>query len=399
MKKTYGIIGSSAAGIGALIKLRQLDTESHIICISSQAHLPYNKCFLADYVSRSLEYDDLFLLTPERIKELDIDLRLYTMALSINTAARTVTTAQGEIHYDGLLLAMGSSPLIPQIPGLSGAGIFSFHSLSDIENIIEYSDIHSIDTIAIIGAGITGLECADALSNRGKKIILIERAASLLPLLGPCDLHEVIAMHIAHSGIQLLIESQVECIERGQGLPSAVRLVGGKRIPAQLVISAIGVKSVTQLPQESGLLVGPYGLIVDDFFKTSDPHIYAAGDMIQVKDQLSGEYVHSRLWPDAMNQGMRAALAMVGQQSKSYPGIIQIVKTHFFGIDLLSFGWNPVFTGHQETIQRDQYTAFIQVQDNCIQGICLVGKGFDIALARRAVLTRMTINDYRAGNA
>lgn len=395
-QKTYIIIGSSAAGVGALLKLRQLDSYARIMCISAESYFPYNKCLLADYVSGSLLQDQLFLLTEQRIQELKIDLILNTRVISIDRYKKTVVTdSDQEFAYDALLLALGSSPWIPEITGIHGNGVFTFHTLADIEHIFKFCDEKKVKNIAVIGGGITGLECADALHKREKKVSIIERSIRLLSHCMPQEQSEHLAQVIQTCGAELYLNSQVAQIEHSHGSVSGVQMTDGNSIAAQLVIIATGVKGNVELAQQAGLIVGKHGLIVDEFFSTSDPAIFAAGDMIETKDQLNRHTIATRLWPDAMNQGMRAAMSMAGNP-KPYNGVIPLIKSHFFDEDYLSLGWNNLGADKVIIFEKNTYTSAVQVFGGTITGISVIGKGFDIGLSRQAVLTAITVDEYRA---
>lgn len=393
--KTYVIVGSSAAGVGALLKLRQLDPLARIICITAESHLPYNKCFLADYVSGLLTEDQLFLLTEQRINELNIDLVLNTRVTGIDRFnKKVITDTNKEISYDTLLLTLGSSPFIPPIEGAHGAGIFTFHTLADIEHIFRFCDERKVEHIIVIGGGITGLECADAFHNRGAKVSIIERGVRLLPHLMSAEQSNALALSMQERGATLYLNEQTAQIEHSHGVVSAVQTQSGISIPTQLVIIATGVRGNTELAVTAGLATGPQGVIVNDFFATNDPFIFAAGDMIQTHDQLSGHTVPTRLWPDAMNQGMRAAMAMVGGLTKSYQGVIPLVKSHFFGLDYLSLGWNSCQSNEIIFCATETYSSAVQVTDGTVTGVSVLGKGFNIGLCRQAVLTKMALADF-----
>lgn len=194
--------------------------------------------------------------------------------------------------------------------------------------------------------------------------------------------------------IELFLNEQVREIEHTHGLVSAVTIGNGISIPTQAVIIATGVRSNTELALAAGITVGPHGVVVDNFFATSDPAIFAAGDMVQSQDQLTGRTLVTRLWPDAMNQGMRAAMAMAGAVVKPYPGIMPLVKSHFFGFDYLSLGWQNADDLEVICCTTNSYSSAVQLAHGRITGISVLGKDFDIGLCRRAVLTNMTVEDY-----
>lgn len=394
--KTYVVVGSSAAGVGALLKLRQLDPVARIICISAESYFPYNKCFLADYASGLLLQDQLFLMTPERINELRIDLVLNTRVTNINSHKKIVITNDNqEFSYDQLLLALGSSPYIPPIDGSYGNGVFTFHTLADVENIFKFCDERKVEHVAVIGAGVTGVECADALYNKGKKVSIIERGMRLLPYLMPEHQSEQVAQAMRNRGVNLFLNAQVSTIEHTHGVVSFVQINIDVSIPTHLVVIATGVKGNTELAQRAGLQVGSHGVMVDEFFKTSNPHIFAAGDIIETKDTLSGHTIATRLWPDAMNQGMRAAMSMAGT-GKKYDGVIPLVKSHFFGMDYLSLGWNSKHVDKTIIFEKKTFTVGVQVSNDKIRGISVLGKDFDISLCRQAVLTKMSADEFQS---
>ena len=387
MKKTHVIIGTSAAGISAAQKLRQLDAACEIICISDEAELPYNKCHLADYVAGSKQEAQLSTLTAESAKQKNIALHLGTRVASLQPSAKSITLSDGQkISYDSLLLALGSSPIMPNISGISLTGVFAFHSLHDIAHIQKFCDQNSVQNVVVIGAGLTGLECADAFAARGLRVTVVERQEHVLPAFINAPAAELIHQKMAAHNIGLHTnQSVVEIV--GDSVARGVRLSDGSVLEADMVVVAIGVRGNAQLVREAGIVCEEQGIAINHHMQTSDPSIFAAGDICMVKDLLSGVLVPSRTWPDAMFQGLMAAYAMSGQ-AREYPGMNVVISSHFFDIKFASCGpvlKQPVECDRVERTGDDYYHLYL-VANGRLKGFLLVGNTALLPKLRQAVM-------------
>ena len=383
MKKQYVIIGASAAGIAVANRLKILTPGSTIICISAESENPYNKCHIADYLAGNKHLDQLSISNPGQE---GITFMLGKRVISIDRVAKEIRCDDNVvIAYDYLFLGMGSSPRIPSIKGIKGKDMYTFHTLKDAQMLDGIARDYLYKKVAIIGAGLSGIECADALAIRGMKVTLIEQGDQLLSRHVDKPGSHIIERAAMNAGVSVLLSAQVDQIIRDHaGTVLGVQLTDGTPIAADLIVCTTGLYPNNTLAQEIGLAFhGPY-IAVDDAMRTSDPHIFAGGDLVMVKDQITKALVPSCLWPDAMLQGMIGAFNMAGIP-KSYPGAVMITSSAFFGLKFASCGpMEPV--SEPDYSNGSHYKRLIHI-NGILKGFILVGDTSELGALRKAILT------------
>lgn len=389
MQKKYCIIGTSAAGIAAARTLRNLDKDAHIICFSDEAESPYNKCFLADYLHNLKAEHEVLTLTREQAATLSIELRLGVRVMQIMSDNKTLMLSDGSCEqYDALLIATGTRPALPAIEGLTSyTNIFPFHALHDAQLLHGFIDAHRPARAVVIGAGLSGLEVADALCARNVDVALIEAGSQLLARhVPPLGAHVIEQMMHKH-GVRVFKELSVVKVSGSDRQATAVMLSNGTVLPTDMIVYAVGLKQNNELAQELGLKMSAHGIVTNEHLQTSVDDIYAAGDIIAVRDTLSDSVLASCTWPDAMQQGMHAACAIAGKP-KTYPGAAIVTTSAFFGLKLFNCGLQPGSRTDLEVIERsgeDWYHRYVIAQGT-LKGFCLVGNTQCYHKLRRALL-------------
>ncbi len=336
-KYTYLIIGNSAGGISALNKLWQLDSAGSILCISDEQERPYNKCFLADYLSGEKKEGQIFT----KIFHPNVDFLFGKRVIEIDRERKVVNLSDNSrIAYHKLLLATGSSPSIPMISGIDAVGVFTFHTLRDTNRILSYIKQNDFSHVTIIGAGLSGLEAADALRSQNLDVTIIERLAHVLSHQIDKEAASFIQERMQEHGISFIPNQEVTEILSLHGKVHGVTLSDGSHMSTHAVICATGLKPNSELARAADIRLIGDSVWVDKYMRTSDEHIYAAGDVVVVKDQLTEELVRSCTWPDAMHQGLIAALAM-SDNAKAYPGVVTVISSAFFGVKFAACGYLP----------------------------------------------------------
>ena len=395
-KKRYVIIGTSAVALSASTKLRQLDANAEIICISDEKEDPYNKCFLADHAAGVKPLADVFTLKPALAASKNIQLMLGCRVTAINPESQELTLHNGNtIGYDTLLLGMGSSPYIPPIENIRDfTGIFTFHTLSDIQDIAVYRATYNAQKVVVIGAGLSGLECADALYAQGMHVTIIERAGQVLSRSLTAQAAAFIEEKIKKAGVKLLVNQQVQKVIGSVDKVTGVQLASGDFVPADMVIIATGLMPNSALAQAADIAVHDKGgVLVNEYLQTSKKGIWAAGDLIMVKDQITGTLVPSCTWPDAMQQGMIAALNMAGTP-QVYQGATPIISSAFFGVKFAACGdFNALDLQFNQKVTPDAYEAILTLDDH-LKGFILVGDQAKRPLLRRLLLTQEPITPH-----
>jgi 3-phenylpropionate/trans-cinnamate dioxygenase ferredoxin reductase subunit len=309
---TYVIVGASLAGAKAAEALRAAGYDGRVVLLGTETELPYERPPLSKgYLLGKAERDTIYVHPKEWYTEADIDLRLGVTAIGVDRAAHEVVLADGSrVGYTKLLLTTGSSPRRLQVPGADLDGVLYLRSAGDSDRIKAL--LGGADRIAVIGAGWIGLEITAAAREAGVGVTVLEAAElPLLRVLGPEVASVFAALHAEH-GVDLRFGVQITDITGSEGQADGVRLSDGSRIQADAVIVGIGITPNTELAAAAGLDVDN-GIVVDAQLRSSDPDIYAAGDVANAFHPLLGKHIRVEHWANALNQPQAAAKAMAGE--------------------------------------------------------------------------------------
>ncbi len=320
MKKIV-IIGGVAGGASCAARLRRLDEEANIIMLERGEYISYANCGLPYHVGDVIKSRDALLLqSPEAMKKkYDIDVRVKNEVTSIDKENKIITVRRldcGETYeetYDTLVISTGSSPVRPPIPGIGSSRIQTLWTVPDTDRIRALIKENKIKTAAVIGGGFIGLEMAENLRHAGLSVSLIEMLDQVMT---PVDYEMAQLLHenILQNGVDLHLSDGVAGFEDQDG-SVAITLKSGKTLSAELVILSIGVRPNSELAKAAGLSVNERGgIVVDEYLKTSDPDIYAVGDVIQVDDLIFQEPTMIPLAGPANKQGRIAANNIAGAQ-------------------------------------------------------------------------------------
>lgn len=389
--RTHVIIGASAAGIAAALKIRQLDAHAQIICICAETSIPYNKCLIADYVAGLITPGQLHLLSPEQAQEKNIVLMCGTRVVAIEAGEQRVLLSDGQsVFYDTLFIATGTSPIIPPIPGNNAVGVFTFHGMRDAQELIAFLQKRAARKAVVVGAGLSGLECADALRVRGIQVTVVERAPQLL------------SQHVTSTGSQFIqkrMESMGIAVYLGQSIVEictkdhhvvGITLACGLTQATDLVVFAVGSRPNSACAIDASITTRDGHIIVDETMQTNISNVYAGGDVAMVRELLTGELIPSCTWPDAVQQGVVAAHAMVGI-AKKYTGAIAGANSAFFGLKFSSVG--RLWESGYERVEHysEQCYKFFVLQNQLLCGFVVIGPTISTSSYKRALLTRQPI--------
>ncbi|HAT1275409.1 TPA: FAD-dependent oxidoreductase [Corynebacterium striatum] len=330
---TTVIIGGVAGGMSTATRLRRNDEKRNIIVLEASGHVSFANCGLPYHIGGVIEErQDLLLQTPEALKErFNIDVRVNTRATHVDRAARTVTTESGEtIPYDDLVLSPGATPFLPPITGIEKA--YSLRTVEDVDRIA--AALKGRTQAVIIGGGFIGLEMAENLRHRDLSVAVVEAAPQIM---GPLDseMAAIVTEHLRANGVEIRTNAQATEIS-----DSGVALADGTELPADIVITAIGVRPASDLARETGLEISERGgIVVDAQQRTSDPHIFALGDAATKKDLHTGEDTLVPLAQTANRHGRLVADIITGRETASLP-VLGTAIVGLFGLAAASTGWN-----------------------------------------------------------
>lgn len=332
--KRIVIVGGVAAGASAATKARRTDEDAEIVVFERGPYVSFANCGLPYYVGGDIpNVEDLLLVTPELFaRRFRIQVHVNHEVTRVDRAHRRVEVVNhdtGEARwerYDRLVLATGARPILPPIPGIDLPGVFALTTVPDAQRIRAWVREHAVREAVVVGGGFIGLESVEALLNLELEVHLVEKLPQVLPQMDP-EMARPLAAHLEQKGTHLHLGAEVVRFD-GQRQLTSVSLGNGQKLPAQVAIVAIGVRPELDLARAAGLAIGPSGgLVVDERMRTSDPDVYACGDVAEVTNRITGQRVRLPLAGPANKQG-RVAGANAAGGDLTFPGVIgtSIVK-------------------------------------------------------------------------
>lgn len=375
----YVIVGASAAGIGAVETIRELDTTGSIIVISDEACPQYSRPMISDFVSGKADFNKMKCRTDDFWTENNVQARMGKKAVALNIAEKTISLEDGEkISYEKLLLATGGKPFVPKMEGSDKEGVFAFTTINDAERLAAKIDSVSAKSAVVIGAGLIGISVTDALVKRGLKVTLVELQDKILSLLLDAKASDLVEGVIKKAGVNIVTGQSVQKII---GKPDSEKAVGGvvltkgDQIPCDLVIVAIGVIPRTDLLAGTAIKINR-GVVVDETMQTNIPDVYASGDVAEAYDFILNQNRLLPLWPLAMLEGQVAGYNMAGKKT-IYSGGTNMSSLKYFGVPIVSIGLaNPKDDPALEVLakydaERGVYKKLV-LKNNVIVGMTMV---------------------------
>ena len=333
------IIGGVAGGMSAATRLRRLDESAEIIVLERSGHVSYANCGLPYYVGGVISDEKkLYLQTPDSLhKRFRLDVRVNHEVIDISSEKKAVivrdllSAQKSEIHFDKLILSPGATPIVPPIAGIERA--LTLRTVEDVLRIYEAVEVKPKSAV-VIGGGFIGVEMAENLVHKGIKTSLIEALPQVLAPLDP-EMAELVHQELRKNGIDLHLANSVKEITSEE-----VILSDGSKVSAELVIASIGVKPDITLARAAGVEIGSKGGIsVNGFNQTSNPDIYAIGDVAEKNDDLTGESTLIPLANIANRHGRITADHIAGKKVREVSSVgTAIVKV--FDLAVATTGWN-----------------------------------------------------------
>ncbi|OGV33520.1 MAG: hypothetical protein A2020_10505 [Lentisphaerae bacterium GWF2_45_14] len=338
------IIGGVAAGASAAAKMARIDSNAEIIMFERGDYISFANCGLPYYVGNIIKRrDNLIVMTPEKFMErTGVGVRLGHEIIAINKDAKTVSYRKKGFDetfsesYDKLLICTGASPMRQKVSGADLPEVLNLWTIPDMDGIKSKVDAGAKRAV-VIGGGFIGIEAAENLVERGVQTSIVHRREHLMPNLDPEMARSLAETALSH-GIKLYLGKEVSAIEKdSSGLK--VKLNDGDAIETDLVVMSIGARPNSGLARDAGLELGERGGIkVNEYLQTSDPNIYAAGDVIEVRDIVSGSPSLFPFAGPANRQGRIAAINMLGEEKEKYKGSIGTSICQFFDVNVASCG-------------------------------------------------------------
>jgi nitrite reductase (NADH) large subunit len=382
------IVGNGLAGTIAAKTLRELDSAVDIHIFAEEDYSYYPRPNLIEFLAGRLPYERIFAFSEDWHVRQKINIHLGEPVRKIIPESQEIELAGGrKENYDTLLLANGASSFVPPINGSDKRGVFTLRTLDDALAILDYLKDHA--QVAVLGGGLLGLEIARAIKSRGADVDVLEFFDRLLPLHLDAYGATLLKDQIERSGIRVSLGVVTQEI-LGEGKVSGLGLKSGAKISANMVIIAAGVRPNLGLVREAGLAFDR-GVVVDDWLRTSQPRIFAAGDGIQHKGRTYG------IIPASFDQARSAAYNILGQEKK-YEGTVPSNTLKVAGLYVTSVGLtnqeNPGLKEMRKYLKEEGVYKKIVIEDGALVGAIWMGTKKGANEITRAVASKVKVNQW-----
>lgn len=368
----YVIIGNSAAAVGCVEGIRKHDKKGSITIISDEKHHVYSRPLISYYLAGKVKPENMVYRKADFYDKNEVKLLLGKRAAAIDPEAKTVTLEDGkEVKYDKLLIATGSSPFVPPTAELRDQdNVFTFLKYDDALGIEKL--VNKQSRVVVIGAGLIGLKAAEGLAPVAGSVHVVELAPRVLPMILDDAAAQPVKRRIEQQGVVFHLGITAEKVI-GEKRVEKVMLKDGTELDCDILVMAVGVRPNTAEAKAAGVNVNR-GIIVDDNMRTNVEGIYAAGDVTESVDMVTGEKKIMALWPNAYAQGFAAGADMAGAKS-GFSGVFPMNAVGFFGLSLITAGVQGG-EGVEMISNSDEKTGAMKrffVKDDRLTGFILVG--------------------------
>lgn len=344
MSRQILVIGCGTAGAAATLMARKTDRTASITILQDEAQPEYSRCGLPYTVSKKIPNIEDVIIHPVSFytgKLVRADLRLSTKATKIDIKKTQVTTEDTKgnttsLPYDALVFATGARPSLPPINGLDASHVHRLHTFDDAKQLQRV--VKKGQKAVIIGAGLVGLETAEALHTLGMKIIVIEFLNQVLPTMLDDDMAKLVQERMEEEGIDVKLGTAAKAVKAKHVRVANRETQKEEDIEAELVVVATGVRANVDLAKDAGLKLGNRGgILVDNRMLTNMPDVFAAGDCAEHHDLVTGQTIVSGLGSIALRQGEVAGINAAGGQAE-LKGVLLARTTHLFGLEVAGVG-------------------------------------------------------------
>ncbi len=387
------ILGAGPAGVIAAETIRKHAPHDHIVLVGDEPEAPYSRMAIPYLLMGNIDEAGTYLRhSSNHYAQQRITLQRGS-AVKLDIAQRRVQLDDGSsLGYDRLLIATGSSPATPPIPGVNGPGVHNCWTMTDARAIMALAKPGA--RVLQMGAGFIGCIIMEALAARGVKLSVVEMGNRMVPRMMGAVAGGMIKDWCMAKGVAVYTGARVDAIERDNTPVMKVKLSTGQVLEADLVISATGVKPNIGFLQDSGVrcLVG---VLTDEHLQTNVSGIYAAGDCAEAFDKVSGKTIVSAIQPNAAEQARVAALNMVGHKAE-LRGVTQINVLDTLGLISASFGnWEGVPGGQHAEMTDGQRHLSLQFEGDKLVGCNAVGWTQHVGVMRGLVEGQVSLGEWK----
>ena len=340
------VVGGVAGGASCAARARRLSEDADIMIFERGPYVSFANCGLPYYVGDVITDErSLLVATPELFKRrFNIEVRLQSEVRTVDRAKQEIevkNAVTGETYrerYDALVLAPGSAPIRPPLPGIDLPGVFTLRTIPDSRQMKQWITERKVEKAVVVGGGFIGLETTENLVRRGISVTIVEMLAQVMPPIDP-EMAAIIHDHLEANGVSLQLGDGVDRFEQNpDGHTVSVITKSGASFSCEMVLLAMGIRPESKLAKEAGLEIGQLGGIrVNDRMRTSDEHIWAVGDAVEVRDFVTGDWSLIPLAGPANRQGRIAADVIMGRDAR-FRGVQGTAVCRAFDITVAATG-------------------------------------------------------------
>lgn len=373
----YVIVGNGVSAIGAIEGIRAHDKEGPILVVSEEDVATYGRPLISYYLADKIKLDTLPFRSEDWYVGNNVTLKLGAKVTVVDTEKKIVSTTKGdEIAYDKLLLATGGTPVSPHISGVEGEGVYNFTTIVHAEKLKELTE--KVERVAVIGAGLIALKAAEGFAEKGVPVTMVVRSRIMRAYFNE-PASDMVVRHLEKNGLHFMQQANTRAIVRkDDGSVEGVDTDKGF-VPADVVVVAAGVKPNNGLAEAAGLKVNK-GIVVDDTLCSSNRDVFAAGDVAEALDLLTGEYAVRPLWPNAYTQGRYAGVNMAGEE-QHYTGGMSMNSITYYGLPTVAVGKTNPFDDednryeiHAHLDEAGSVYRKVVFEDDVLVGCILIGE-------------------------
>lgn len=391
----YVIIGNGPAGVVAAETLRKADPASSIVLIGDEPEPPYSRMALPYLLVGKVGEDGTYLRKDAAHYDALRITQLRGRVRKIDTTGKTLVLEDGRVQpYDRLLIATGAHPIAPPIPGMNLPGVHPCWTLENARDIARLAKPGA--RVLQMGAGFVGCIIMESIAQRGTQLTVVEMGNRMVPRMMTEGAGGLIKKWVEKQGVRVYTTTRVEAIEQAADGALKVRLGNGETLEMDLVISATGVRSNIDFLDGSGIETD-VGVLVDDRMQTNVRDVYAAGDVAQERDFLTGQMTVNAIQPSAVEQARIAALNMAGKQVQSQ-GSLAMNVLDTLGLIAASFGqwWGAEGGDHVELVDETNFKYLrLEFDGDILIGATSLGLTQHVGVLRGLIQTRTPLGEWK----
>jgi len=375
MPARHLIVGGGTAGLNAIRTIREEDGGASEITLVS-AERPYSRMVLPYYLGNTIAESHVFTATPASLAAWKVKPMLGRKAAKLDTGARTLTLDDGTaVEYDDCLIATGSRAAKPPIPGADGPGVSCFWTLEEARAVI--AGVTPGSRVVMVGAGFIAFTILNAILARGARLTIVEVAPRILPRMVDAECAAIVEAWLKKHGVAVRTGATLTRIEEQKGARK-LHFKSGDPLVADVVIMATGIRPNLEWLKDAGLQIRQ-GIVVDDRLRSSVPNVYAAGDVAEGRERVSGAPVVHAIEPTAQEHGRVVGANMAGKEAR-YKGSLNMNIVEVCHLDVASFGaWDDPKAESVTGLKKDRpaYRKLLWTGDR-LTGAIILGPSSDI---------------------